>query len=374
MEPGVVWLSISFGLHIVLVNLGVGISIVAPILRVLAYKRDSENLEREAYRLTRFYAATYAIGGVFGTAFTVYLFSYYPSFTALLGRIALYNYALAIMALVAHFLSLTLFYYGWKRLSQGIHMLAGVSLAGSALLIVLGFRSVFAQLSSPVGVDLDAGVVVNPLEAVLGNPLLPPLYIKSVAAGVTATLVAIAGWHAFRGEEELAAMYIRPALVGLFIVFLTGLWYGYELRIAEYKFNNIFGGLGIGGEPSLDLSWLLLAKIGLWLVQLAAMVTALVRGIEASRSLLVAAAISALLAVPAGEYLNAYSQYPYFIPPDEANSEGNLLPVLSLLSENANTRSTILQAITITFTTILLLAAAVYIYITMIKKNNANME
>ena len=374
MEPGVVWLSISFGLHMVLVNLGVGISIVAPILRVLAYKRDSENLEREAYRLTRFYAATYAIGGVFGTAFTVYLFSYYPSFTALLGRIALYNYALAIMALVAHFLSLTLFYYGWKRLSQGIHMLAGVSLAGSALLIVLGFRSVFAQLSSPVGVDLDAGVVVNPLEAVLGNPLLPPLYIKSVAAGVTATLVAIAGWHALRGEEELAAMYIRPALVGLFIVFLTGLWYGYELRIAEYKFNNIFGGLGIGGEPSLDLSWLLLAKIGLWLVQLAALVTALVRGIEASRSLLVAAAISALLAVPAGEYLNAYSQYPYFIPPDEANSEGNLLPVLSLLSENANTRSTILQAITITFTTILLLAAAVYIYITMIKKNNANME
>ena len=368
MEPGVFWLSLTFGLHIVLVNLGVGISIIAPVLRLLARLRGDEDLDREAYRLTRFYAATYAIGGVFGTAFTVYLFSYYPSFTSLLGRIALYNYALAITALVAHFLSLTLFYYGWNRLPYRIHIASGITLAASALLIVLGFRSVFAQLSSPVAVDLAEGRVLDPVRAVLGNPLLPPLYLKSIAAALTATLVAVGGWHAVRGEYRMASIYLKPALAGLAVVFMAGLWYGFELRRVEYKFNNIFGGLGIGGEPSLDLSWLLIVKIILWLIQVAGVTLALARGVERAKPLLAAAAIAALLAIPAGEYLNAYSQYPYFIPPEEAGAGGELASVLSLLSPNINTRSGVLQLVTVSFTTILLAAAAVYIYVTMVKK------
>ncbi len=370
MEPGVFWLSLTFGLHIVLVNLGVGISIVAPILRLLARLRGDEDLDREAYRLTRFYAATYAIGGVFGTAFTVYLFSYYPSFTSLLGRIALYNYALAIMALVAHFLSLTLFYYGWNRLPYRIHAASGVALAASALLIVLGFRSVFAQLSSPVAVDLAEGRVLDPVKAVLGSPLLPPLYLKSIAAALTATLVAAAGWHAVRSEYRMASIYLKPALAGLAVVFLAGLWYGFELRRVEYKFNNIFGGLGIGGEPSLDLSWLLIVKFILWLIQVAGVTLALARGVERAKSLLAASATAALLAIPAGEYLNAYSQYPYFIPPEEAGAGGELASVLSLLSPNINTRSGVLQLITASFTVILLVATAVYVYVTMIKKGH----
>ncbi|MCE4601789.1 MAG: cytochrome ubiquinol oxidase subunit I [Desulfurococcales archaeon] len=364
MEPGVLWLTVSFGLHIVLVNLGVGISIVAPLLRVIALRRGDTRLDREAYTLTRFYAATYALGGVFGTAFTVYLFSYYPSFTSLLGRIALYNYALAIMALVAHFLSLTLFYYGWSRLSPRIHTLSGVTLAVSALLIVLGFRSVFAQLSSPVGVDLSRGVVTSPFEALLGNPLLPPLYLKSIAAAITATLVAVAGWHALRGED-LARIYLKPALAGLIIVLLAGAWYGLELRRVEYKFNNIFGGLGLGGEPSLDLSWLLILKVVLWGIQVAGVAGALYRGVDWARNLLAAGAISALIAILAGEYLNAYSQYPYFIPPSEAGVvDERLAKVLNLLSPNINTRSELLQLITVASTTILLAAAALYLAIT----------
>ncbi|MEB3861559.1 MAG: cytochrome ubiquinol oxidase subunit I [Desulfurococcales archaeon] len=365
MEPGVFWLTVSFGLHIVLVNLGVGISIVAPLLRIMALRRGDERLDREAYTLTRFYAATYALGGVFGTAFTVYLFSYYPSFTSLLGRIALYNYALAIMALVAHFLSLTLFYYGWSRLPPRIHTASGIALAASALLIVLGFRSVFAQLSSPVGVDLATATVTNPLEALLGNPLLPPLYLKSIAAAITATLVAVAGWHALRGEEGLARLYLKPALAGLVVVLLAGAWYGLELRRVEYKFNNIFGGLGLGGEPSLDLSWLLLLKILLWGIQLAGVTVALHKGVARARRLLAIAALSALVAIPAGEYLNAYSQYPYFIPPSEAGvGDERLARILNLLSPNINTRSELLQLITVTSTTILLAAAALYLAVT----------
>ena len=367
MEPGVFWLSLSFGVHITLVNLGIGVSIVVPLLREVAQRKGRQDLVDEARRLLRFYAATYALGGVFGTAFTVYLFSYYPGFTALLGKITLYNYALAIMALVAHFLSLTLYYYGWNRFSTRAIRVIGGSLALSALLIVMGFRSVFAQLSQPVGVDLVQGKVLSPLQAVLGNPLLPPLFLKSVSAALAMTLVAVAAWHAFKKESELASLYLRPALAMLLIVFLAGSWYAWELRRVDYKFANIFGGLGLAPEPKLDLSWLLLLKIALWSVQVAAVILAMKKGPMAARGLLIIAGVASLIAVPSGEFLNAFSQYPYFIPPSGEAGVNAMPSVLSLYSSNINTRSDALQAITVASTGILAAAAAIYLYYALIK-------
>jgi len=375
-EAAVFWLAASFGAHIVLVNLGIGISVVAPALRVLSERWGRPELREEAYRLLRFYAATYALGGVFGTAFTVYLLSYYPQFVGLLGKIALYNFALAIAMIALHFLSLTVYYYGWDRLEPRLHNVFGALLAVTALLIPLGFRSVFAQLNEPVGIEIQGvnQVLVSPLQALLGNPHLWPLYFKSVAASLAVTLVAAAGWAALKGRSETASLYLKPALATLILVALTGLWYGWSLRTVEYKFNNIFGGLGIGGEPALNLSWLLAVKTILWLLQVAAVAYALKAGVPRARTLLAAAAAAAVIAVPAGEYLNAFSQYPYFIADHQAILE--MLPpeeraaieqALTLLNVNVNTASQALQIYTVTATLILVAAALLYAYTTILK-------
>ncbi len=375
-EMAVFWLAFSFGIHIVLVNLGIGISVLAPLLKALSERWGRPELREEAYRLLRFYAATYALGGVFGTAFTVYLLSYYPEFVGLAGKIALYNFAFAIAMIALHFLSLTVYYYGWNRLEPRIHNVFGALLAVSALLIPLGFRSVFAQLNEPVGIEL-AGlnqVVVHPLKAFLGNPHLWPLYVKSITASLALTLVAAAGWAALKGRYEIARLYLKPAIAMLILVALAGLWYGWSLRTVEYKFNNIFGGLGIGGEPALNLSWLLLLKVLLWLVQLGAAAYALRAGVARARSLLVLAAAAAVITVPAGEYLNAFSQYPYFIADYEAILQGlppqeraALEEAISLLNVNVNTSSQVLMIYTVTATLVLIAAALVYAYTTLYK-------
>ncbi len=375
-EAAVFWLAFSFGIHIVLVNLGIGISVLAPILKVLSEKWGRPELKEEAYRLLRFYAATYALGGVFGTAFTVYLLSYYPEFVGLAGKIALYNFAFAIAMIALHFLSLTAYYYGWNKLEPRIHNAFGILLAASALLIPLGFRSVFAQLNEPVGVEIQGlnQIVLNPLKALLGNPHLWPLYVKSITASLALTLIAAAGWAALKGRSEIARLYLKPAIAMLVLVALAGLWYGWSLRTVEYKFNNIFGGLGIGGEPALNLSWLLALKVLLWLVQLAAIGYALKAGITRAKPLLVAAAAAAIVTVPAGEYLNAFSQYPYFIADYQAILE-NLPPqeraaleqAVSLLNVNVNTASQALFIYTITATLVLIGAALLYAYTTIYK-------
>ena len=376
----VFWLAFSFGIHIVLVNLGIGISVIAPVLKAHSRRADKPELGEEAYRLLRFYAATYALGGVFGTAFTVYLLSFYPSFVALLGKIALYNFALAIAMIALHFLSLTVYYYGWGRLGDRVHDTFGVLLALSALLIPLGFRSVFAQLNTLEGVEIMAGglVRVDVIEAVLGNPTLPPLYIKSVTASLALTTVAAAAWASIKGRHEIARMYLKPALAFLALVALAGAWYGWSLRTVEYKFNNIFGGLGLGGEPQLDLSWLLALKVLLWIAQVSAVAYSIAQGPRRGSKALLAAAGAALVAVPAGEMLNAFSQYPYFIadrslvgevlaqlPPSEAEA---LERTLTLLEVNVATKSWVLHIYTLTATTILLAAAALYAYTTLISR------
>lgn len=369
-EAAVFWLAFTFGIHIVLVNLGIGISVVAPILKVLADRRGDGALREEAYRLLRFYAATYALGGVFGTAFTVFLLSFYPSFTGLIGKIALYNFAFAIAMIALHFLSLTIYYYGWGKLPARIHNLFGALLAVSALLIPLGFRGVFAQLNQPVGVEIAGvnDVVVRPIAALLENPTLPPLYIKSVSASLALTLVVAAAWAALKGRHEIAKLYLKPGLAFLAIVALAGLWYGWSLRAVEYKFNNIFGGLGIGGEPALNLSWLLALKALLWAVQVAALAYAARNGVEGSATLLALAAGAALITVPAGEYLNAFSQYPHFIAEYEAilaslppQERAAFEEAISLLTVNVNTESRALMLYTVVATTVLLAAAALYI-------------
>ena len=363
MEAGVFWLAFTFGIHIVLVNLGIGISVIAPILKELGLRRSDDKLVLEAYRLLRFYAATYALGGVFGTAFTVYLLSYYPGFISVLGRMALYNYAVAITALVMHFLSLTIYYYGWNRLGRGIHNLFGALLASSALVIVLGFRSVFAQLNTPVGVELGEVIRVDPLQALIGNKMLPPLFVKSVSAALAATMVSMAAWNTIKGRRDIAVMYARPGIILLFIVLLAGLWYAWELRAVEYKFNNIFGGFGIGGEPRLNLSWLLAFKAVLWIIQVV-WLHRLLRGRGGWMAYI--AGPSALLGIVAGEYLNAFSQYPYFIA---GGLPEGLKDELTLYSTNIHTSSEALQVITVSATGILILAAILYLYTTMYRKD-----
>ncbi|NAZ31150.1 MAG: cytochrome bd quinol oxidase subunit, partial [Acidilobus sp.] len=71
----VFWLAFNFGIHIVMVNLVIGLAVMVPLLKYLGMRRGDQLTINMARRLLRYYAVTYAIAGVFGTAFTVFLFS-----------------------------------------------------------------------------------------------------------------------------------------------------------------------------------------------------------------------------------------------------------------------------------------------------------
>lgn len=152
LNPATFWLAFTFGAHIMMVNLSVGL----PPLMVY-YRNKGKNDPRFEYvarSMTRVYAAIYGLAGVFATAFTVFLLSFYPKFIGLAGHLTLTPFGIAIMMIALHFLMLALYWHGWGRWSLTAHNVIGVLLAISAFLIPFGFRAVFAFLNTPYGVAL----------------------------------------------------------------------------------------------------------------------------------------------------------------------------------------------------------------------------
>ena len=328
------FLALTFGLHITMVNLGIGLAWIVPYLKWRADKGEKE-LESVARALMRFYAATYGVAGVFGTAFTVFLLSYYPHFLGFAGDITMIPFGLAIMMIVLHFFSISAYWYGWDRWSRKTHYFIGFLLGISALLIPLGFRAVFAFLNIPAGLGYDPThhkFYLDVTAALTKNPTYWPLYIKSIVAAFTTTFLVVMGAYAYKyfiaeSEEEkkaalkTAKMFAKPAAIGLGLMLILGLWYAFSLENVPYKFNNVFASLGwkVGdGKAYYNVSWLFVLKMLFYLFQIAAVayaVPALLKGrlTKTHGKILLYAGVVAIITIAAGEYLNAFSQYPFFV-------------------------------------------------------------
>lgn len=401
MDAPVFLLALAFGIHIVMVNLGIGLATLVPYLRWRAGKTGDEGLDSIAKELMRFYAATYAVAGVFGTAFTVFLLSFYPTFIGLAGHLTMIPFGFAIVLIAFHFFTISAYWYGWDRWSRSTHNLIGWLMAISVLLIPLFFRTVFAFLNTGDGLAFDAvaGKPYIDIPAALANGTLLPLYLKSITAAYTATMLALAGAYAYRylhtSDEEKKRLSkivieqgVKWALVGLILLVIFGFWYALSLRTVEYKFNNIFGGLGwkVGdGTVAANYSWLFILKMILVIIQfyvaIVAYNTVKSGAFQPEKlRLLIYGGAAALFTIVFGEYLNAFSQYPYFVA-DVPNPNHQLASTLqqigqaspTLLQEivyavdmktSVNELATLtgVMAITAAFLAFLLLAAAYFLY------------
>jgi len=338
-----------------MVNLSIGLS---PLLMYYRNKAAREpSFEYIARGLARFYAATYGVAGVFGTAFTVFLLSFYPKFIGLAGHIALLPFGIAILMIALHFLMLALYWYGWDRWSLTTHNIIGVFLVISVLLIPLGFRAVFAFLNVPTGLHFDAAsgkLYLKVTEFLAHNPTFWPLYLKSLVAAFTATFVVVAAGYAYKytrsegdvreASGRVVSQMLGPALIGLILMFFFGLWYALSLRAVPYKFNNIFAGLGWkveGADAAYNFGWAFILKMFLYISQL--VIVALtyrairreVVAITRYSGYLIYAGFAALATILVGEYLNAFSQYPYFIAALGGDNTGTISNLLAEIPASA---------------------------------------
>ncbi len=391
MEVSVFFLALVFGIHIVAVNVGMALATLIPILKRRAESRGDSQLMETARGLFRIYAATYGLAGVMGTAFTVFLFSFYPEFMGVAGNILMIPFGIAIVAIVLHFFAIVGYWYGWDAFDPRTHFYTGVLLAVTAYLIPLGFRAVFAFLNNPIGLEFEGKPSLNVLQA-LANPTFLPLYLKSVVGALTLGALFVSAVLAFKGlregrltgaEEHIYLEGLKWGTVGLFAMAILGAWYALSLTNTPIKFNNIFASLGwaIQGAPRLsDYSWLFLLKIAFVVLQAYLLLDlTLFRPGEAmtKRGYMysILASILAALTVLTGEYLNAFSQYPYFLAnlPLVASSVPEpwrtiLGRALDLRNASPLTLDPALYSVTILALMVLFAAAGYFLYVVFFKK------
>ncbi|MDK2372393.1 MAG: cytochrome ubiquinol oxidase subunit I [Candidatus Korarchaeota archaeon] len=367
-------LSLAFGVHIVLVNLDIALATFIPFMEWLARKGKDDFLMERAKILMRYYASTYAIAGVFGTAFTVMLLSFYPQFIGLAGHLTWVPFGLAILMIALRFLTIVLYWYLWDRVAVNLHLLIGALLAISGYLIPFGFRAVFAFLNTPTGLHLEPKPYLDVIEA-LTNPTFLPLYLKSLFGALAAGSLMLASAYAYSYSKsptnkerysELVGMFTEYGAIFLALMVIFGPWYAISLNVSQYKFSNIFGFL-LGVKPQHDFGWLFTIKMILVIVQFLAVIFVL-KGLSNLDGVIRWAEISGpagLATVLTGELLNMHSQLPYFIAqPEVVNS----LPEIfrqALLTTAANTLADIpeLYMLTAVFLVPLLIAVVALFYL-----------
>ena len=355
------FLALAFGLHVVMVNLGIGLSVVIPFMKRKAELNGDAEMLKIAKNLMRFYASTYALAGVFGTAFTVFLLSFYPAFIGLAGHLTFVPFGLSICLIALHFLALTLYWYGWNKFSCEKHFAVGLVMLISVLLIPLGFRAIFGFLNVPMGLELQPKLHLDVLKA-LANPTFLTLYPKSITASLAVTFIVLATVFVYK-KEELAIKFAKLGLICLIVTGLLGVVYAETLNAySNYKFINAFGSL-LGVNAEYDVSWMFLAKMAFVAIQFIALILLILRR---NSRIMPLAGFSALAGVFMGEMLNAFSQYPYLIanasnlPPEVVKA---LADIINLAKPNPIATMESLYLITLAFLIPLLASASLLVYL-----------
>ncbi|ABL78902.1 cytochrome ubiquinol oxidase subunit I [Thermofilum pendens] len=392
MNAPVLFMALVFGVHIVAVNIGIALSTIVPLLVKRSRALGDKGLEGVARSLFKVYAATYGLAGVMGTAFTVFLASFYPEFVGVAGNLTMVPFGISIVSIMLHFFAIVAFWYGWDRFSPKVHEAVGWLLAATAYTIPLGFRAVFAFLNTPAGLVLGEKPSLNVVQALL-NPTFPPLYLKSVVGALVAGFLFVAAVLAFKGlrtaltdaERGLYVFSLRYASMLLFAMMFLGAWYAVSLVNVPVKFNNIFAPLGasLPAPTTSNYAWLFLVKMVLVAVQGAALLLVLLpRGkgeslleSPAGYKATITAAVAAALTVLTGEYLNAFSQYPFFVANAPLIADKLPEPYRTILTRALNLENVsplaqdpALYAATVLGVLVLFAAAGYMIYVVFFKK------
>jgi cytochrome d ubiquinol oxidase subunit I len=226
------------------------------------------------------------------------------------------------------------------------------------------------------------------------NPTFLPLYLKSIAGALTFGFLFIAGVLAWKGlrqelsqvEKGLYTESIKIALMGLIAMMFLGPWYALALVNVPVKFNNIFAGLGaaLNAPTFSSYSWLFIVKMILVLIQ-AVVLLYLLAPIKSTDTLFsqkgykatIIGGVAAGLTVLTGEYLNAFSQYPFFVANAPLIADKLPEPYKTILTRALNLENVSplaqdpsLYLVTVIGVTILLAAAGYLLYVVFFKANN----
>ncbi|MEL7298127.1 MAG: cytochrome ubiquinol oxidase subunit I [Pseudomonadota bacterium] len=180
----------------------------------LRYNATGEEKWMNAYRLwVKVFALSFALGVVSGITMSFQFGTNWPGYMEAVGNIAgpLLGYeVLTAFFLEASFLGIMLF--GFKRVSNRVHTLATVLVAGGTTLSAFWILALVSWMHTPAGFEMRDGVAhATDWFAIIFNPSFPYRFVHTLMASFLTVSFLLAGISAYRwvrGDKTPAVLSV----------------------------------------------------------------------------------------------------------------------------------------------------------------------
>jgi cytochrome bd ubiquinol oxidase subunit I len=260
-------MGLTLAFHIIFAAIGVALPLMMTIAEWRWRKTKDAAFLLLARRWAKGTAILFVVGAVSGTVLSFELGLLWPRFMEYAGSVIGMPFSLEGFAFFTEAIFLGIYFYGWDRVTSGLHLASGVIAAVSGAASAVFVTLANAWMNTPTGFDLALGKFVNihPFSAML-SPAAIPEVIHMVLAAYTATGFAVAGVHAWlllrhgRNRFDEVAIAIALTLGGVAVLAqaisgdalarMTAVHQPMKLASLEGQFHTEKGApLRIGGLP-----------------------------------------------------------------------------------------------------------------------------
>jgi cytochrome bd ubiquinol oxidase subunit I len=161
-------MAFTLGFHIVLASIGVGFPALILIANYLGLKRKDPVALELAQRWSKVAAVTFVVGAITGTVLSFEMGLLWPEFMGRFGDVFGLPFALEGIFFFTEAIFISIYIYGWKRLSPWVHFWTGIPVAIAGLGGAWSVVAANSWMNQPDGFELNSdGTVtgVNALDA-----------------------------------------------------------------------------------------------------------------------------------------------------------------------------------------------------------------
>ena len=159
--PSRIQMAFTLASHILLVPLGVAMPTLTLLMEGIGIWRKDPIALKIARRWSVVMAVQFAVGAVTGTILSFEFGILWPRMMGRFGAAFGLGFAIEGLAFFVEAIFISIYLYGWKRLSPRAHFLTGLALPPAGLLGAFGVLSANSWMNTPGGVTIDGGRLVS---------------------------------------------------------------------------------------------------------------------------------------------------------------------------------------------------------------------
>jgi cytochrome d ubiquinol oxidase subunit I len=206
--------ALSFAAHIPLVCFGIAFPALVLFVEWLHLRTGNAVYLTLARRWSKVMLALFAVGVVTGTILSFELGLLWPNFMATFGDVFGLGFAVEGFSFFIEAIFITIYVYGWRRLSPRAHFLCGIPIVITGFTGSLMVIAVNGWMNHPTGFRMENGhaVDVHPFKALFENGYFWHELVHMYLAAYIVTgfvLASVYAWHWLRGSRN---SYVRTAL------------------------------------------------------------------------------------------------------------------------------------------------------------------